>query len=169
MRKFLLVVLLFGAPHGLAEKALVVGSFADPANAAAEAFRLRQGSAMSFQVLPGESAGRTLYRVIAPLAGQSAEDAKQRLQPLGVQGSWSIDVPVAKAVPRQMDQPSTMTRQPAATGSPVPGQQSSAGSTPQTSVRAYAESTQPEDFGDVKTVRLDSFSKDVSILVPQRA
>ena len=169
MRKFLLAVLLFVAPHGLAEKALVVGSFADPANAAAEAFRLRQGSAMSFQVLPGESAGRTLYRVIAPLAGQSAEDAKQRLQPLGVQGSWSIDVPVAKAVPRQMDQPSTMTRQPAATGSPVPGQQSSAGSTPQTSVRAYAESTQPEDFGDVKTVRLDSFSKDVSILVPQRA
>ena len=60
MRKFLLAVLLFVAPHGLAEKALVVGSFADPANAAAEASRLRQGSAMSFQVRPGESAGRTL-------------------------------------------------------------------------------------------------------------
>ena len=85
---------------------------------------------MRFQVVLGESAGRTLYRVIAPLAGQSAEDAKQRLQPLGVQGSWTIDVPVAKAVPKQMDQPSTMTRQPAATGSPVQGQHSSAGSTP---------------------------------------
>ena len=105
MRKTLLAVLIFIAPHGLAEKALVVGSFVDPGNAVAEASRLRQGSAMRLQVVPGKSAGRTLYRVIAPLAGQSAEDAKQRLQPLGVQGSWTIDIPVAKAVPKHIGLP----------------------------------------------------------------
>ena len=76
MRESLLVILLLIAPHGLAEKALVVGSFADPANAAAEASRLSRASSMSFQVVLGENAGRTLYRVIAPLNGQPAEDAK---------------------------------------------------------------------------------------------
>ena len=69
MRESLLVILLLLAPHGLAEKALVVGSFVDPANAAAEASRLSRASSMSFQVVLGENAGRTLYRVIAPLNG----------------------------------------------------------------------------------------------------
>ena len=169
MRKSLLAMLLFVAPHGLAERALVVGSFADPTNAAAEASRLRQGSTMSFQVVPGDKAGRPLYRVIVPLSDQPAADIKKRLQPLGVQGSWTIDVPVAKAVPAQMGQSTTMTRQPVAIGTPVEDQQTIVRSAPQTSVRASPEAAQPEDFGDVKTVRLDSFSKDVSILVPQRA
>ena len=57
---------------------------------------------MSFQVLPGEKAGRPLYCVIVPLSDHPAKDFEQRLQSLGVHGSWTIDVPVAKTVRAQM-------------------------------------------------------------------
>ena len=57
---------------------------------------------MSFQVVPEEKAGRPLYCVIVPLSDHPAEDVEQRLQSLGVQDSWTIDVPVAKTVRVQM-------------------------------------------------------------------
>ncbi|MAA49598.1 MAG: hypothetical protein CMP83_05430 [Gammaproteobacteria bacterium] len=169
MRESLLVILLLIAPHGLAEKALVVGSFADPANAAAEASRLSRASSMSFQVVLGENAGRTLYRVIAPLNGQPAEDAKQRLQSLGVQGSWATDVALAQRVPAREEPSTDIAILPAATVRTDVSQQSIARAAPAPLSRVSSESAQPEDFAEVKTVRLDSFSKDVSILVPQRS
>lgn len=171
MRKSLIAILFLAAPCAFAEQALVVGSFADPNNASALASRLSGESSIDLQVRAAEKAGRTLYRVVAPLGGSSVDRVRAQLQGLGVQGSWIVDIDSSQAPPAPIEQPRRVTRRPVATNSPAAVQRPSSmlNSLPRAVAQTAAEPAQTQDLSEVKTIRLDSFSKDVSILVPRRA
>ena len=167
MRITLLLMLLCLAPWLSAQTVLVVGSYSDSSNASAQVASLAAKLPLSPQVVTTETSDRTLYRVIVPLEGRRPSEIKSLIRSLGIQDSWQTDIVLPKAQRLPGNQPRA---RPVATGLQVARQQASP--VPQAPASVTTPISEPAPTGDlkgVKSIRLDSFSSDVSILVPRRS
>ena len=175
MRNLLLILLLCLSRFAAAEPALVLGSFADPANAQSLADTLSANTTEPVFVVPVEKLGSSaqsqrLYRVLFPLGAQSVARAKDFARSQGIEGSWLVDVPSRTAV---ANGPRVASRASPRVPPVTPNPRLTPKGTPPSPVDVSASADASRSFQSaaplVETVRMDSFGQDVSILLPRKS